>query len=294
MLDWNDYRIILAIARHNSLYRAAQELEVAVSTVMRRIAQIEGRAGLSLFHKTTDGHHPTTAGEILIAKAHQIERLTKTAAHALQSEIRAQEGVIHICASEVIAPFFVARHLPALQQACPSHHISLRVTDQSPSQMATDYDIALWPSTPSNEDLFGRQLTKLRWAMFARSAPTDGGERRAEVYQNTVHFFDRVGAEHILQAWSEPSGTGSPTVSSNSLIAAAALAASGGAAAYLPCILGAHWPGLHQLTAAEDHPVGTLWAIYQKDVALKPHVRNVLDVLVSVATQDRGMFLGAD
>jgi DNA-binding transcriptional LysR family regulator len=41
MLDWDDLRFFLAIARQGSLTAAAKELRVAQSTVGRRLASLE-------------------------------------------------------------------------------------------------------------------------------------------------------------------------------------------------------------------------------------------------------------
>ena len=283
MLEWNDFPVVLAIARCKSLYRAAQVLGVAVSTVMRRIDQIENRAEIPLFQKTDAGYVPTAAGQILISKAEEMEALTEAAARSLQSEISACKNKIRISASEVIGPYFVARHLPTIQEQFPALDVALTVTDQSPSQTAEAFDISLWPSTPSNEDLFGRKLTKVRWALFGA---------RPETEENVVDFFGRAGAERIVPTGVDRIEATSPDLMTNSLIAAAAIVAAARAAAYLPCILGGNWPNLQQLTPPRDHQIGELWAIYRRDDAHKPQVRGVLNVLVAAAALDKDLFLG--
>lgn len=43
MMDWDDIRYFLAVAREGSVRAAAERLEVNHSTVLRRIAQLEER-----------------------------------------------------------------------------------------------------------------------------------------------------------------------------------------------------------------------------------------------------------
>lgn len=291
MLEWNDYLALLTIARNKSLYRAAREAGVAVSTMMRRIAQIEERAGAPLFHKTQAGYVPTPIGTTLLTKAEEMEALTQAAEQELQSAFHADQYKIHISASEVIAPFFVSRHLTTIKANFPEAHITLTTTEQSPSAVAEEFDISLWPSTPSNEDLFGRRLTKVKWAVFGGSSVATATNALEASQANIVQLFGRKGAEQIIPS-GQQGDSGGPTLATNSLITAAALAASGGTTAYLPCILGCNFAGLKQLSPSDHHHIGELWAIYRKSASQRPLIRGVLDVLIDAAQQDQTLFLG--
>ncbi|HBS34572.1 MAG TPA: LysR family transcriptional regulator, partial [Parvularcula sp.] len=56
MLDWDDYRYFLAVARAGTVTGAAQQLGVNHSTVSRRIAAMERAASVLLFDKQKDGY----------------------------------------------------------------------------------------------------------------------------------------------------------------------------------------------------------------------------------------------
>ena len=49
MLDWNDLRYFLAVARDGSTLAAAKALRVSQTTVARRIAALEAALGFPLF-----------------------------------------------------------------------------------------------------------------------------------------------------------------------------------------------------------------------------------------------------
>ena len=51
MLDWDDLRFFLAIARLGNLSAAARELRVAQSTVGRRLASLESSLGVRLLNR---------------------------------------------------------------------------------------------------------------------------------------------------------------------------------------------------------------------------------------------------
>ncbi|MCW6512396.1 helix-turn-helix domain-containing protein [Lichenifustis flavocetrariae] len=63
MLDWDDLRFFLAVARLGSLSGAAKQLHVAQSTVGRRLGSLEESLGVRLLNRTPDGYLPTMAGD---------------------------------------------------------------------------------------------------------------------------------------------------------------------------------------------------------------------------------------
>jgi len=73
MLDWDDIRYFLAVARGGSVRAAAGRLGVNHTTVLRRIAQLEDRLGSHLFERLPAGYRLTAAGEEVVELAEQME-----------------------------------------------------------------------------------------------------------------------------------------------------------------------------------------------------------------------------
>src|SRR6201994_3331381 len=73
MIDWDDVRYFLAVARGGSVRAAAERLGVNHSTVLRRIAQFEKRLGAQMFEKLPSGYCLTAAGEEVLELANQME-----------------------------------------------------------------------------------------------------------------------------------------------------------------------------------------------------------------------------
>src|SRR3954471_1564295 len=82
MIDWDDVRYFLAVARGSSVRAAAEGLGVNHSTVLRRIGQLELRLGTQMFEKLPSGYRVTAAGEEVLELAKQME------ASSLQLETR--------------------------------------------------------------------------------------------------------------------------------------------------------------------------------------------------------------
>ncbi len=62
VLNWDDLKFILVVARARSLAGAARLIGVNETTVARRIAQAEKRLGARLFERNDGVLHPTEAG----------------------------------------------------------------------------------------------------------------------------------------------------------------------------------------------------------------------------------------
>ena len=83
MIDWDDVRYFLAVARGGSVRAAAERLGVNHSTVLRRIAQLEERLGAHMFEKLPSGYRLTQAGEEVLEFAGQME----ASSHLLETRV---------------------------------------------------------------------------------------------------------------------------------------------------------------------------------------------------------------
>ena len=83
MIDWDDVRYFLAVARGGSVRAAAAHLGVNHSTVLRRIAQLEERLGAHMFEKLPSGYRLTAAGEEVRELANQME----ASSHQLETRL---------------------------------------------------------------------------------------------------------------------------------------------------------------------------------------------------------------
>jgi DNA-binding transcriptional LysR family regulator len=106
MIDWDDVRYFLAVARGGSVRAAAGRLGVNHSTVLRRIAQLDERLGVHLFEKLPSGYRLTAAGEEVLEFADQME----ASSHLLETRVfgrdQSARGLLR-----VTLPPFLATHL---------------------------------------------------------------------------------------------------------------------------------------------------------------------------------------
>jgi DNA-binding transcriptional LysR family regulator len=106
MIDWDDVRHFLAVARGGSVRAAAERLAVNHSTVLRRIAQLEERLGAQMFEKLPSGYRLTAAGEEVVELAEQMEASSNQLETRIFGRDQSARGLLR-----VTLPPFLATHL---------------------------------------------------------------------------------------------------------------------------------------------------------------------------------------
>lgn len=103
MLDWDDLRFFLAIARRGSLSAAAKDLHVAQSTVGRRRASLEASLSVRLLNRTPDGYVLTLAGQDVREQAERLE----AEAMSLERNVGGRDahfaGLVRVTCAETVA-----------------------------------------------------------------------------------------------------------------------------------------------------------------------------------------------
>src|SRR6202166_789865 len=100
MIDWDDVRYFLAVARGGSVRAAAERLDVNHATVLRRIAQLEERLGVQMFEKLPSGYRLTGAGEEVLEFADQME----ASSHLLETRVFGRDQSVRGLLRVTLAP----------------------------------------------------------------------------------------------------------------------------------------------------------------------------------------------
>src|SRR5450631_1517558 len=100
MIDWDDVRYFLAVARGSSVRAAAERLGVNHSTVLRRVAQLEERLGVHMFERLPLGYRLTAAGEEVLEFADQME----VSSHLLETRVFGRDQSVRGLLRVTLAP----------------------------------------------------------------------------------------------------------------------------------------------------------------------------------------------
>lgn len=286
MLDWNDLRYFLAVARDGSTLAAARALRVSQTTVARRIAALEEALGFPLFEKRQAGYALTPAGQDLVERAEQVEQAASAFTEAASAQSRDVSGTVKITTEEVYAITLLAPLLRELHETWPEIMIELDTSQQVRDLGAGEADISLRSTkrdTQLSAGLVGRQLCVDDWALYcSRDYAARHGvpSTRAEMLN---HPFIGGGGGHLwihYQAWLQSLGLESQVAmhhaTSGGLLSGVR---SGFGIAVLPCVVADADPDLVRCVPPPADHGRILWLFTHERCRHTPRVRAVIDFL---------------
>jgi DNA-binding transcriptional LysR family regulator len=169
MLDWDDLRYALAIAKHGGLAGAARALGADHSTVFRHLNALEAELGANLFERLPTGYRLTAAGERLTEAAERIE----TEVIALDRELTGRDtrltGTLRVTSSETLAFRILTAEIARFRHQHPGIEVELTVDNRALDLSRREADVALRAARPKQPDLFGRRLADIKWAVYGSS-----------------------------------------------------------------------------------------------------------------------------
>ena len=170
MLDWDDLRFFLAIARYGSLSAAAKELQVAQSTVGRRLTSLEASLGVRLLNRTPAGYEPTLAGHEVRERAERLEAEALTLERRVGGRDTRLAGLVRVTCAETVASHILAPCFAALHAQQPDIMIELIPNPRELSLSMREAEISVRLIRPEQNDLVVRRVGGLAFGLYASPA----------------------------------------------------------------------------------------------------------------------------
>ena len=284
MLDWNDLRYFLAVAREGSTLAAARTLSTSQTTVARRIAALERALGVLLFEKRQAGYVLTPAGEELLGKAENVEASAEAFADSASARARDLTGTVRITSEEIYALSLISPLLRDLHEQHPEIIVELDTTSALRDLGAGEADIALRSSSHEQPaGLVGRRLCIDDWTLYCSLDYADRHGRPTSIKELKRHAIVGGGGAKLwqhYQAWLKSldleDRVAMHHASSTGLLSAIR---SGFGVAVLPCIVGEADPDLIRCIPPRTDHSRVLWLLTHERVRHTPRVRVVIDFL---------------
>lgn len=296
MIDWTDLRYFAAVSRSGSLAGAARALGVNHSTVFRRINSLEGTLAVKLFERTRTGYVLTPEGEEMMATALGVEDAIATLDRRLTGKDYRLSGSVRVTAPDTIGVGFLEPHLRAFRQAYPGIQIELAISNAFFSLSKREADIAIRPTRRPPEELVGRRLSNIAWAVFAGSRYLE--ETRKPRRYEDLRKHDHVAGDDSLahlegSRWLREQVPESQVVfRSNSVAALCAAARAGIGLALLPCFVADPHPDLVRVLGPVDALESELWLLTHGDLRHTARIRAFMDFIAESIAGDRHLLEG--
>ncbi|MDP3740391.1 MAG: LysR family transcriptional regulator [Hyphomonadaceae bacterium] len=283
-MEWDDLRYVLAVARAGSALRAARDLGVNQTTVIRRLDALEEKLGVPLFDRQRSGNTLTAAGRTVAEAAERMEQEARGLESALAAQQRSLSGLVRLTTSEVLATRFIAPCLRDFRREHPNVSVELLVSDERLDIARGDADVALrGGSRPEGAGVVGRRLQDIYWTVYcSRSYAAERGvpAGREEITGHDIVGLDGRMAQLPASLWLAGAAQGAPIrYRSNSMSNLVTTLKSGLGLGALPTVIGDVEPELQRCFEPPKELVSELWLIVREEIKAHPHVRAFADFL---------------
>jgi DNA-binding transcriptional LysR family regulator len=273
MIDWDDVRYFLAVARRGSVRSAAGHLGVNHATVLRRIAQLEERLGAQMFEKLPSGYRLTAAGEEVLELATQMETSSLELETRVFGRDQSVRGLLRVTLTPLLATHLLMPDLADFARLHPDIEMEILSSGELANLTNREADVAL-------RVVYDRKTLPLNLH----------GLKGPEVFGGVYMSRDRLSAwragapdpirwivisTHGIPDWASEGELPVVGVPFRVTDAASEIAAvrEGLGITTLPCFVGDADPQLVRVPGADLHMYGTLWALTQGETRKTKRVR---------------------
>lgn len=290
MLDWNDLRYFLAVARTGSTLAAGRSLRVSQTTAARRVTALEQALGLTLFERRQAGYFLTPVGKALVEQAEAVEASATAFADAADAHGREAGGTVRLTTQEIHAVTVLAPILRDLHAAHPEVRIELDTSEAYRDLAAGAADVALRSAErPTGGGLVGRRIADDAWTVYCSRdyAAAHGRPRKPrELHGHPLIGGGGAGVWRVYRAWLEQHGLeGEVAIHHDSPTGLLSAVRSGIGLAALPCFVADSEPDLVRCMPPVAGDERGLWLLTHERLRHTPRIRVVLDFLAERLTR---------
>lgn len=145
-------RYFMAVGRHGSIRKAADELNVSASAIDRQILNVEADIGMPLFERLPTGLRLTAAGEIMMTAGGRWQKSMVDVRAQIEDLRGLKRGHVEIAIIDALAKGYIPRVIHAIQDRYPGITIGVRVQENDLVRRAiaaseVDFGILFEPQT---------------------------------------------------------------------------------------------------------------------------------------------------
>lgn len=286
MSDWDDFRLILALARSRTLRGAAEGMGLTHTTVSRRLAVLQDARG-KLFEQTPSGYTPTALGNALIMVAEQMEDLTFVSERHQTALDQTLAGEIRLSLPEAIAQYLLLEDLMEFATRYPEIELRVETSYSFANLDRSEADVVVRGVNEPPDHLVGRRLfpnhityyanreylartpkEDLRWIAPAQDGGwTDWLEQSPFPDAPIALVMDDITARH------------------KALVKGLGLARGA-------CFMADPDPRLVRLSDHSPIPQQNLWVLTHPDLRQTPRIRLLMEFLARAIASKRELILG--
>jgi len=287
MLQWDDLRVFVTLARSESVREAALHLNVSHSTVIRRIEHAERQLGIQLFLKRKEGYKLTSDGDTIFKECSKIEDRILTIERLAANSSDASARKLVVTMPDVFATHYLSQYFDVLQRLFPDLLLKFEFTNDIVDLSRAKSDIAIRFSNSPHEWLIGKRLSPTRESIYASPAYLSClDSAKVPIPPRFVSWRSReVGrcktfGQHKTQ-WEL-----------NNVNVQLAACEMGMGYVQLPCYVGDMYSAIQRVPNSKTYKGQDIWMLYHEDLKSTPKIDIFRKFLTSTMKRDQNLFLG--
>jgi DNA-binding transcriptional LysR family regulator len=213
MNDLNALTLFAKVVEANSFSEAARRLQMPISTVSRRVADLEDQVGARLLERSTRNLRLTELGSELLDHAVRCAEVSAAVDEIVSDRQAVVSGTIRLSAPPSISDCLVAPLATAFQASYPGVRIQMLVSGGEVSHIADGVDLMFRMGELKDCALVARPLLSYRHLLVASPAYLESCKaprNPAELAQHRLLAFSQWKSEHT---WSFCAAEGERTES---------------------------------------------------------------------------------
>jgi DNA-binding transcriptional LysR family regulator len=170
MADLNSLAIFAKVVEAKGFSEAARRLNIPLSTVSRRVAELEDQLGVRLLERSTRHLRLTDVGAEVLDHAQRSAELSEAVDTLVSNQLSTVAGVLRLSAPPSISDTLLAPLLGAFQASYPNIRVQVFVTDRFVDLIAEGIDLVFRLGAPGDSSLVGRKILTYRHQLVASPA----------------------------------------------------------------------------------------------------------------------------
>ena len=162
-----DMPLFVEVAKHMSFSKAAEALDLGVSTVSRRIRLLEKKLGNPLFFRDTHSVRITDAGKLLLEHCQYIMSTADNALESFSRNVLHPSGRIRVSMYADVYHEVLQGVFSAFLSEWPEIQLNIHFFEDSPDIISEPYDVVLRQGPLPDSSLVAKKLFTITPAVYA-------------------------------------------------------------------------------------------------------------------------------
>jgi DNA-binding transcriptional LysR family regulator len=173
MIDLNSLAMFANVVEARSFSEAARRLKVPISTVSRRVAELEDQLGVGLLERSTRNLRLTDIGAEIFEHAQRSAEIGEAVGNIVSNQSLTVSGMLRLSAPPSISDTLLAPLVGAFQASYPDVRVQILVTDRFVDHIAEGVDLVFRLGPLKDSSLVARKLLTYRHQLVASPAYID-------------------------------------------------------------------------------------------------------------------------